>query len=302
MVKNQEEVLKIARKLEKMVAKKTTDNTLDILKTLKSIPISLETLQQTRIGLLVNNVRKQTTNNEVASMAKQLIKGWKKLVPETKKIDSSNKVEKSEDTIETKISPVSNKDQPATSADSSETEKNRKMMMNNEPPPVQPTSDPVRDKCREMIARGLQVCETANPNYCARLAAAIEDAIFEEFRITSVKYKNRIRSRYSNLKDAKNTNLRMMVLAGQVKPEKLAKMTAEEMASDELKKLREKFEEDNIKDHQMAVNEGTKTDMFTCGRCKGKSCTYNQLQTRSSDEPMTTFVFCTDCGNRWKFC
>lgn len=27
-----------------------------------------------------------------------------------------------------------------------------------------------------------------------------------------------------------------------------------------------------------------------------------QLQTRSSDEPMTTFVFCNDCGNRWKFC
>lgn len=27
-----------------------------------------------------------------------------------------------------------------------------------------------------------------------------------------------------------------------------------------------------------------------------------QVQTRSADEPMTTFVFCNDCGNRWKVC
>ena len=27
---------------------------------------------------------------------------------------------------------------------------------------------------------------------------------------------------------------------------------------------------------------------------------YIQLQTRSADEPMTTFVLCLECGNRWK--
>ena len=42
------------------------------------------------------------------------------------------------------------------------------------------------------------------------------------------------------------------------------------------------------------------TDNFTCGRCKSKNCSYYQLQTRSADEPMTTFVTCVDCGNRWK--
>ena len=42
------------------------------------------------------------------------------------------------------------------------------------------------------------------------------------------------------------------------------------------------------------------TDNFTCGKCKSKACTYYQLQTRSADEPMTTFVTCTNCGNRWK--
>jgi transcription elongation factor S-II len=46
------------------------------------------------------------------------------------------------------------------------------------------------------------------------------------------------------------------------------------------------------------------TDAFQCGKCKQRKCTYFQMQTRSADEPMTTFVSCVThgCGNRWKFC
>ena len=41
----------------------------------------------------------------------------------------------------------------------------------------------------------------------------------------------------------------------------------------------------------------------------GHNCTWKyslcatfvlQAQTRSADEPMTTFVYCNECGNRWK--
>lgn len=42
------------------------------------------------------------------------------------------------------------------------------------------------------------------------------------------------------------------------------------------------------------------TDNYTCRKCKSKECSYYQLQTRSADEPMTTFVTCISCGNRWK--
>jgi transcription elongation factor S-II len=42
--------------------------------------------------------------------------------------------------------------------------------------------------------------------------------------------------------------------------------------------------------------------LFPCRRCKSKKTTYYQLQTRSADEPMTTYVSCLKCGNRWKFC
>jgi transcription elongation factor S-II len=43
------------------------------------------------------------------------------------------------------------------------------------------------------------------------------------------------------------------------------------------------------------------TDIFRCGKCRKNNCTYFQLQTRSADEPMTTFVTCLECNNRWKF-
>lgn len=42
------------------------------------------------------------------------------------------------------------------------------------------------------------------------------------------------------------------------------------------------------------------SSLFTCGRCKQNKCTYFQMQTRSADEPMTTFVTCLVCDKRWK--
>jgi len=42
------------------------------------------------------------------------------------------------------------------------------------------------------------------------------------------------------------------------------------------------------------------TDIFTCSRCKKSKCTYYQMQTRSADEPMTTFITCLNCGKNWK--
>lgn len=40
---------------------------------------------------------------------------------------------------------------------------------------------------------------------------------------------------------------------------------------------------------------------FTCKKCKSKKTTYTQAQTRSADEPMTTFVTCLICDIHWKF-
>lgn len=48
------------------------------------------------------------------------------------------------------------------------------------------------------------------------------------------------------------------------------------------------------------VNKEMATDAYSCGRCYKKECSYYQMQTRSADEPMTTFVTCLNCGKRWR--
>ena len=40
--------------------------------------------------------------------------------------------------------------------------------------------------------------------------------------------------------------------------------------------------------------------IFQCKKCGSKRTTYYSLQTRSSDEPMTNFITCVECQNRWK--
>ena len=44
----------------------------------------------------------------------------------------------------------------------------------------------------------------------------------------------------------------------------------------------------------------TATDMFKCSRCKQRKTIYCEVQTRSSDEPMTKFITCLHCGCQWK--
>ncbi|NXE50174.1 TCEA3 protein, partial [Casuarius casuarius] len=178
-------------------------------------------------------------------------------------------------------------------------------------PPCYLTGDSVRDKCVEMLTAALRMDDDYKEFgvNCEKMASEIEDHILWGMRdppqppspaSTDMKYRNRVRSRISNLKDPKNPNLRRNVLCGAIAPRLIARMTAEEMASDELKELRNAMTQEAIREHQMAKTGGTVTDLFQCGKCKKKNCTYNQVQTRSADEPMTTFVLCNECGNRWK--
>lgn len=74
------------------------------------------------------------------------------------------------------------------------------------------------------------------------------------------------------------------------------------MASQDMKELRQKITQEMIQEHQMSMTGGTSTDLIKCPKCRKTNCTYNQVQTRSADEPMTTFCLCNECGKRWKFC
>lgn len=61
---------------------------------------------------------------------------------------------------------------------------------------------------------------------------------------------------------------------------------------------REKFiMEDKIAREKIVLQEG---GLFKCTKCGSGSILVRQLQTRSADEPMTTFFSCTNCNNSWR--
>jgi len=92
------------------------------------------------------------------------------------------------------------------------------------------------------------------------------------------------------------------VLEGDISPYTLLTLSPEELASNEKRDDNAKIREAMLADNIRGQTNQASTDQFKCGKCGQRKCTYYQLQTRSADEPMTTFVTCTNCNNRWKFC
>ncbi len=108
-------------------------------------------------------------------------------------------------------------------------------------------------------------------------------------------YTDRLRSVRRGLDDPRVCE---RVRSGSMRPHKLAFLTHQELRPDKWEKLLEakKARDACLYEPQLDAN----TDNFVCRRCKSNRCSYYQLQTRSADEPMTTFVTCINCGNRWK--
>lgn len=269
------------------------EQALDLLKELQGLAVNLDILTKTRIGMTVNALRKSSKDDEVISLSKTLIKNWKKFLsgPNTPNKES------------TSSSKPKSKDEDKKPEKERERERDSRKLPSSFPQSTN-TTDAVRLKCREMFVGALKIDdeEYEGCGSVDELAEELEEAIYQEFRNTDMRYKNRVRSRIANLKDTKNPTLRINFLAGAIPANRLATMTAEEMASNEMKKIREHFNKESINDAQLATVQGTQTDLLKCGKCKKRNCTYNQIQTRSADEPMTTFVLCNACGNRWKFC
>lgn len=107
-------------------------------------------------------------------------------------------------------------------------------------------------------------------------------------------YLNHLKSILTNLNDKWCQEIK----DGNIQAHKLAFMTHQELDDKKWFKLIEiKSKRDANK---FEYNIAASTDTFTCRKCKNNKCTYYQMQTRSADEPMTTFCQCIICGNRWK--
>lgn len=317
-----QEIIRIGKQLEKVVKSDSPneDLALDLLRSLQDLPMTLDLLQRSHVGLSVNTLRKKCVGSDVASVGKKLIKQWKKLIQGP---DPDNKTDSNPSTPPpVEYNPKNNivtSNNNMTSSSSNENGGSHSQpttplspIVPNFPPTIDSsrreasTGDSVRDRCRDMVynamKKGIVDVSIEDDTRLYNLSAAIEKYIFNEMKGTNNKYKNRIRSRISNLGDLKNPGLKQRVISGEISIETISTMSTEEMASDVMKKLRSDYIKESIRDSQMSVQEGTKTDLLKCSKCGKRNCTYNQMQTRSADEPMTTFVYCIECGNRWKFC
>lgn len=171
--------------------------------------------------------------------------------------------------------------------------------------------DPTRDKMRELLSDALskvssEADEDMKDHVAAcdpiRVAVSVESVMFEKWGRSNGAHKFKYRSIVFNLKDPNNLDFRRKVLLGDIKPERICNLTAEEMASEQRRLENKQIEQKALFDCQRGGPPKATTDQFRCGRCGQRKCTYYQLQTRSADEPMTTFVTCVNCNNHWKFC
>ncbi|GAA5909313.1 hypothetical protein JCM6882_000948 [Rhodosporidiobolus microsporus] len=168
------------------------------------------------------------------------------------------------------------------------------------------TKDKTRDKCAELIYDALASDSGAPTELIQSRARALEKYVWEQTDAEGggagvATYRNKMRSFFLNLKAANNPGLREDVVSGEISVVKLYTMEPKDMASDERKEENRRLVAENLFKAQAAAPQQAETDAFQCGKCKQRRCMYYQMQTRSADEPMTTFVTCLNCSNRWKF-
>ena len=99
-----------------------------------------------------------------------------------------------------------------------------------------------------------------------------------------------------NLLNDKEIYLFKAIKEGVIDVSKISFMKPYELNPDKYNIIinKKKKEEDNI-------NNQATSNVYTCKKCKKNRCQVTQRQTRSADEPATTFVTCVECGYEFSF-
>lgn len=94
----------------------------------------------------------------------------------------------------------------------------------------------------------------------------------------------------------KNDYLLNSIKDKKIDPSKLCYMNQEDIEPDKYKQILEKRELEEYRKNNQATS-----DAFKCKKCGERRCQVTQKQTRSGDEPATTYVECMECGYMFKF-
>jgi len=282
------------------------DRCLDILNELNKLPIDLSVLSKTLIGTVVSKFKKCEDEN-VSSKAKLLVKKWKSVA-------SQNGVTKTSATAQTTKS-----SRPAAQAPKRPSLQKSSVPQKASAPPTPPEWASLTTLQKNICQKFYEVFATSSKGTkhptekLISTCTGIESALQSFSRNDTSAYKEKARTLIFNLK--RNEQLRDYLVNGDVEPADLMNMSPEQLATAEKKAEREKLEkdiqdsrrldweqanEDKINDMCGIKGELLQASLFTCSRCKSTKTTSTQKQTRSADEPMTVFVFCMNCGKRWK--
>lgn len=276
---------------------------LEGLQSLQSFQVNTELLSETQAGKKVRKLTKHS-NEDIAQAAQQLINSWKDCVRQEQEQQPSSAPEQ-------EPQPSQSKKRPRSDDDASDQQKRSADLVQR---PVKQESiaqmkaalpklgDPVRQKTAEMMLDGLHTAQTEGAEGDPiKVAAEIEQAVYLQNGGVTASYKTKVRSLAFNMRDARNPDLRRRVLEGTITGHVLVTLSSDELASDDRRKENKEIREHAMWEANPAAIKKATTDAFQCSKCKQKKCIYYQMQTRSADEPMTTFVTCTVCNNRWKF-
>jgi transcription elongation factor S-II len=298
------EILSKGASLQKAVnSKEPSENILTILRDLKTnVRPSEELLRATGIGKIVNKVKGvQGLDPEVGKLAAEIISRWRHVVNEQKLASGTSTPIANGARSNGTSSPAP---PPQKSASPTGVAPDKRNWKTDRVPRDEVTNDIARNNCIGLIYDGLCLNSDLPMKTILDLAKQIEVAALnlpDANSSASPVYKEKMRSLYQNLKNKSNPKLRVRILTGEISPQKFVTMSHEEMKSRQQKEMDNKIAKENMNNAMVAQEEKSVSTSLECGKCHQKKVSYSQAQTRSADEPMTTFCECLNCGNRWKF-
>ena len=139
-------------------------------------------------------------------------------------------------------------------------------------------------------------------NYTVSQVQIKESDINTEHKFFKIIYVNKVISLYNNLDKnsyIQNNNFLDRLLNKEFDIKDIALLSPQDINKEHWQKYLDRQSAND--EFLYSRTAGIRTSEYKCGRCKEKNCTYYQLQVRCSDEPMTTFINCLNCGHKWSF-